>query len=521
MTPHEAAVTRIAAEVRTFYDRGEPFRIFHGSTNCTRPPHKDRSVDISELCRVVKVDPATRVALVEPNVPMDKLVVATLAHGLIPPVVMEFPGITVGGGFSGSAGESSSFRYGYFDETVKSIEMVLANGEVVNASEKAHPDLFRGAAGALGTLGITTLLELRLIPAKKFVRVTYHLFYTVRHTIESIQQEIADPANDYVDGILFSKAYGVVIAGQLTDEIPHDIKPQTFSKAADPWFYLHVEEKTGPPVTTSTHLVDYIPLGEYLFRYDRGGFWVGAEAYKYWRCFPFNRWTRRYLDDLMHTRMLFRALHATDNSFAAVIQDLSLPYSTVEEFINYTAEELDIWPLWLCPLRERHPPTFHPFTMLPGTDGSAKPMLNVGVWGPVEENIDTFAKQNRELEHKLKELGGRKVLYSHTYYTEQEFWSLYDRNWYNKLREQYSATTLPSVYDKVKVDIDKHRSRQRSLKERVVCKWPISGFVGMYSAWMSRDYRLHKNPAWAYSDKDTPRPRRKSFNGKETAQDQM
>jgi FAD/FMN-containing dehydrogenase len=58
---------------------------------------------------------------------MDKLVEATLEYGLIPPVVMEFPGITVGGGYAGSAGESSSFKYGYFDQTVNSVEIVLAN----------------------------------------------------------------------------------------------------------------------------------------------------------------------------------------------------------------------------------------------------------------------------------------------------------------------------------------------------------------------------------------------------------
>ena len=46
---------------------------------------------------------------------MDALVAATLPHALLPLVVMEFPGITVGGGFSGTSGESSSFRHGPFD----------------------------------------------------------------------------------------------------------------------------------------------------------------------------------------------------------------------------------------------------------------------------------------------------------------------------------------------------------------------------------------------------------------------
>src|SRR4051812_39021058 len=102
-------------------------------------------VDTSGLSNVLKVDTESRTALVEPNVPMDSLVEATLKHGLIPPVVMEFPGITVGGGFAGTAGESSSFKYGFFDRIINWIEIVLANGEIVKASSTERPDLFYGA----------------------------------------------------------------------------------------------------------------------------------------------------------------------------------------------------------------------------------------------------------------------------------------------------------------------------------------------------------------------------------------
>lgn len=44
--------------------------------------------------------------LVEPNVPMDRLVEKMLEYGLMLPVIMEFPGITVGGGYAGTSGES-------------------------------------------------------------------------------------------------------------------------------------------------------------------------------------------------------------------------------------------------------------------------------------------------------------------------------------------------------------------------------------------------------------------------------
>jgi Delta24-sterol reductase len=490
MKRHEAAVSQIAAAVRALYTRREPFRIFHGSTNSTRPIKKDCVVDISALSNVVRIDPAAKVAIVEPNVSMDKLVAATLEYGLIPPVVMEFPGITVGGGYAGSAGESSSFRYGYFDQTVNSVEMVLANGDIVQASRTERPELFKAAAGALGTLGITTLLELQLLPAKKFVKTTYHRTNNIHDTIQAIRQETESPSNDYVDGIIFSKSHGVVITGQLIDEKPGSIKSQTFSKTWDPWFYLHVKDKTDP----ESPVVDYIPLAEYLFRYDRGGFWVGAEAFRSFGFVPFNSLTRWFLDDFMHTRMLYRALHGSNMSFGYMVQDLSLPYPTAEKFIDYTAEELGIWPLWLCPLRGIEPPTFHPYTTLPGGN-DPQPMLNIGLWGQASADMDTFVSQNRQLESKLAELGGRKVLYSHTYYKEQEFWHLYDRSWYDDLRQRYSATSLPTVYDKVKTIANQHGQNGQSWVQRLASMWPFAGFVGIYWAIRSRDYLLHRRPS--------------------------
>ena len=125
MGNHEAAVKRIATAVRQLYGRKESYRILHGSTNRTRPAHKDKVIDISALSNVLEVDPVAKSILAEPNVPMDKLVQATLRRGLIPPGVIGFPGITVGGGYAGSAGESSSFRYGYFDQTVNWVESCL------------------------------------------------------------------------------------------------------------------------------------------------------------------------------------------------------------------------------------------------------------------------------------------------------------------------------------------------------------------------------------------------------------
>lgn len=500
MQNHKNVVGKIAASVQHYFKRREPFRIYHGSTNSTRQKaHRpENMVDISPLSRVLKIDTNARTALVEPNVPMDRLVEATLKHGLIPPVVMEFPGITAGGGFAGTGGESSSFKHGYFNESVKSVEIVLGNGDIVTASEKENLDLFHGASGAVGSLGITTLLEIQLMEAKKYVKATYHSARSIPETIEKIKTETLNPALDYVDGILFSQGHGVVITGYLTDELPDISLVQRFSDANDPWYYLHVKEKTSSSVQP---IEEYIPLSEYLFRYDRGGFWVGASAFEYFK-FPFNQFTRWFLDDFLHTRMLYKALHASEQSRNYVVQDLALPFSTVEKFIDYTIDSFGIWPLWLCPLRQTRLPTLHPHYSETEADGQTlKPMLNVGLWGFGPTQHERFVAKNRELEHKVRELGGMKWLYAHTYYGENEFWELFDRQWYDGLRRKYNAESLPSIWHKVKVDSDAQKqAMDTSWGTQALQLWPLGGMWGIRKAIESGEYLIARNSTWKTRD---------------------
>ena len=510
---HLNAVQSISSEVRKFYELGQPYRVFHGSSNSTRPAHgsQENIVDISMLSNVMGIDVERRLVSLGPNVPMDRLVETTLAYDLVPAVVMEFPGITVGGGFSGTSGESSSFRHGFFNDTIESVELVLGNGEIVLASRDERKDLFEGAAGAAGTLGIVTRVTLRLVEARKYVKTTYCKIDTISDAIAHIQEETQNPDVDYIDGIVYSQKHSVVITGELTDERPADSGPvQTFSNASDPWFYMHVEEHT-KDLPDMHAVVEYIPLAEYLFRYDRAGFWVGRQGYTYFKVVPFNRFFRWLLDDYSHTRTLYHAMHASGVASQMVIQDVALPYDTAEAFIGWVDKELGIWPLWLCPLRGGCPqPTFHPVTvgeksfLMTSLDRLiSQPMLSIGVWGWGPPEYSAFMTKNREMESKLVELGGRKWLYARTYYTEDEFWSIYDRPWYEKLRAKYFATTLPSVYDKVKHKLP-HDANGRSMFEwkSWLSTWPIGGIYGMVKATFSGDISLHRQAGWRYNGQD-------------------
>lgn len=496
MESHKESIAEVSAQVSQFYQAQKPFRIYHGSTNSTRQlPHaRSNIISTAHLTHVLDVDQENHVAVVEPNVPMDQLVESTMAHGLVPLVVMEFPGITAGGGFSGTSGESSSFRHGFFDATVNWIEIVLPTGEVLKASRQDHPDLFWGAASAFGTLGVITLLEVRLKPAKPFLELQYYSATAVDDAVRLFEDLTADPATEYLDGIVYAPDQTVVCAGRLTDSVPRTAAISRFTRPSDDWFYLHARQRAAAHTATASPPVDYIPLPDYLFRYDRGGFWVGRYAYQYFLV-PFISLTRWLLDWFMHTRVMYHALHESEHSKQYIIQDVAVPYSATSEFVDWLdhKDNFGAYPIWLCPLK--HSPA-------PGWMGASVPgneyLMNFGLWAPSPYSHDRlgFVDQNRRLEQKVDALGGKKWLYAQAYYTEEEFWSVYDKKQYDAIRAKYHAGYLPDLYEKVRANLkgkyDGRPGLVAWMKRLVWDIWPVSGLVGVYKAWRGRDYLLRR-----------------------------
>ena len=452
MERHEQAVEGISKTVKSFHERGVPFRVYHGSTNSTRIINHDpkKVVDISGLNNVLRVNKTSMTALVEANVPMDQLVDATLKHDLLPPVVPEFPGITVGGSYAGTAGESSSFKHGGFDRTVNWFQMILASGEIVKASPAERSDLFYGAVGAFGTVGVLTLLEVQLCAAGKFVELIHRPIRSFEEGV-SRMRICTQETFDFVDGIMFSRNSGVIIVGKITSELNHPL--QRFSRPQDPWFYLHSRSKVkrNPSSDSSeddlSDRTECVPIRDYLFRYDRGAFWMGAYSFDMFHT-PFNRITRFVLDPVMHTRKMYEALHHSGLSQRYIIQDLAIPVDHAETFMEFVDDKFAIYPLWLCPLRADSKAPFH------ATPTKCELLINVGVWGVPKSykggDFDMFVSENREIEHSVSQLGGLKWLYAHCYYTEDEFWQIYDRKGYEELRSNYGAEGLPDIYQKIK-----------------------------------------------------------------------
>ncbi|BCR92202.1 FAD-binding oxidoreductase [Aspergillus chevalieri] len=471
MEQHAEKVIEISSKARYFHDRCWGFQIYNGSTQCTRGPSKTRTntIDIRSLSRVLHVDTDERVALVEPNVPMAKLVAATLPYDLIPPVITGLPSLTAGSAYTDTSGASSSFRHGFFDRTVNWIEIVSANGQVMRASTTENADLFYGAAASLGTLGIVTLLEIQLVPAKPYVRLEYRPVSSVSQAISGIQRYTTDTDCQYLDGIMYSRDKGVLCAGYLSDRPAESTSVQRFTRLTDPWFYIHAEEisSRGNPAE------EYIPLVDYLSRYDHGGFWAGKWA----------------LDNLFHVSPMYHTMHKGGHFGKNTIQNVAVPYKNAHELIDHLDDSFGRYPIWLCPVRQA---TSSPdglkvhglMAQLHPTESTLKDpkiLLSIGTWGPRPGTEKGFGEFDRSVERKVLTLGGQKWPYAGTYYTEEEFWSLYDQKHSEQLRRKYNATYLPTLYEE---------SRVRIAEQGWMEMWLLSGLYGLIHSAVRTEYLL-------------------------------
>lgn len=103
-------------------------------------------VDLGEM-HALQVDPQVRIARAQPAVTNGRLTAALSEHGLAFPAghcaSVPLSGYLLGGGIGWNAR-----AWGIACHNVESVEVVLANGSLVVASETANPDVFWAARGA-------------------------------------------------------------------------------------------------------------------------------------------------------------------------------------------------------------------------------------------------------------------------------------------------------------------------------------------------------------------------------------
>jgi len=116
-----------------------------------------------------------------------------------------------------------------------------------------------------------------------------------------------------------------------------------------------------------------------------------------------------------------------------VIQDVDIPLEHAAEFLAFFQREVDIKPIWICPIRSNGLWSLYPMD-------AGRIYVNFGFWDVVRRSQSYQPGHfNRMIEDKVRELSGIKSLYSDSYYAPETFWERYNGSAYRQLKRRYDA----------------------------------------------------------------------------------
>jgi FAD/FMN-containing dehydrogenase len=429
---HQRRRDRLASQLAGATRAGSPVALGKNTSNLFR--HRNQNgvtwLDVRGFIHVLSVDTKMMVADVEGMTTYETFVDATLRYNALPAVVPQLKTITVGGAVSGVGIESSSFRYGLVHETVEEMDILLADGRVVLCSRTENPDLFFGFANSYGTLGYAVRLRVRLIPAKQYVHIRRQAFDTPSKFFESIGQHCREPQADYLDGVVFGPRDLYLTSGEFCESAPRT-SDYTWMRI----YYRSIREKRE----------DWLRARDYIWRWDTDWFWC-SKQFKAQNAVVRLLAGRRFLNSRWYQRMMRLAARFLPDSGAteSVIQDVDIPLGNAGEFLKFLLAEVRITPIWICPFQNLTPNVRFPLYHF----DPRQVYVNFGFWDVIPAGPEP-GYFNRKIEGIASKLGGKKGLYSTSYYDPETFWSIFDKPCYDALKRAYDPhNAFRDLYDK-------------------------------------------------------------------------
>jgi FAD/FMN-containing dehydrogenase len=410
---HRAKVDRIASQLRSRRST-RPISLRKRSVSHRVPKaadsrYTDDRIDVGALDEILSIDPVARLCVAEPGVTFVDLVAATMRHGLVPIIVPELESITLGGAVSGCSIESMSFKYGGFHDTCVDYEVITSSGDVLHCTpDNEHHLVFQMMHGSFGTLGILSRLTFRLVPAKRYVKVTYETHRTIDAYQASIRRHFVEHDVDFMDGIIHSPSELVLSLGTFTDHAPYTHRYD--------WTRVYYR-------STRTRREDYLRTNDYFFRYDMGVTNVFPRTFA-------GRLLFGKLMDSSRSLRLAETFHRwmTPDRVPFTL-DVFVPFSKMPEFLAWYEREFRHFPLWVVPYRRVRDYEWIAPRIFKGL--SDELFVDIAIYG-----MHPSAEKNyhRLMEQKLHELGGLKTLISHNHYPEQEFWETWNKVNYDRAK---------------------------------------------------------------------------------------
>jgi FAD/FMN-containing dehydrogenase len=143
------------------------------------PLNNEIVLSLTRLNRIREVDPTSNTITCEAGVTLQRAREAAAAVDRLYPQLLPSEGTcTIGGNLSTNAGGTAALAYGIARSHVLGIEVVLADGRILNNLNKLKKDntgydLKNLFIGAEGTLGVITAAVLRLVPRPRAVETAF------------------------------------------------------------------------------------------------------------------------------------------------------------------------------------------------------------------------------------------------------------------------------------------------------------------------------------------------------------
>ena len=188
-TDEVAAICKLAGETRTaLVPQGGNTGLVGGQT----PHHGEVVLSLRRLDRIRDIDTQSNTVTAEAGVVLQTLQQRADDVDRLFPLSLGAEGsCTIGGNLSTNAGGTGALAYGVARSMALGLEVVLADGRVLNTLTRLKKDntgynLHNLFIGAEGTLGVITELTVRLHPIPEAVSSAICAFETVRGAVEAV-----------------------------------------------------------------------------------------------------------------------------------------------------------------------------------------------------------------------------------------------------------------------------------------------------------------------------------------------
>jgi D-lactate dehydrogenase (cytochrome) len=182
MVLRPGTVAEVSAILALANETGTPIVPQGGNTGLVGgqlPLHGEILLSLNRLDRIRDVDPASNTITVESGVTLGRTREAAAAVDRLYPQLLPSEGTcTIGGNLSTNAGGTAALAHGIARSHALGLEVVLADGRVLNNLNKLKKDntgydLKNLFIGAEGTLGVITAAVLRLVPRPRSIEAAF------------------------------------------------------------------------------------------------------------------------------------------------------------------------------------------------------------------------------------------------------------------------------------------------------------------------------------------------------------